>query len=207
MVQPRVPGDSTLVTLVGIPTVQREGDSVRIAYTLAVWSPGRHRLTIPGAVVVEGSGAVDTLPDATVLLEVASVLPARVAAESIAPREARPWVERSDASPIPFVVLLLPVALCLLAAAWWWRRQGPLVPASHPAAADPAELPGRLEGWLEAGEVVMVIDHLTAALPHGAATARWRERVQECRFDPDASEALLRLAADGLELLRGDGAR
>ena len=202
LVQPRGPTDSTLATLVGTPELVREGDSVRIAYTIAVWSPGRHRLTIPGAVVVEGNGRIDTLPDATVTLQVASVLPERVSAESIVPRDARPWVARSDVSLLPFVVLLVPVALLVAGATLWWRRRGPVVAEVGPPAVDPGAHAARLDAWLAAGEVALVVDHLAALLPRDDVTEPWRARMRRDRFDPDARDELGTLAREGLDLLR-----
>ena len=63
LVQPRLPDDSLVATVLGVPSVQREGDSVRIAYTVTVWAPGRHELRLPGALVLGPDGAVDTLAD------------------------------------------------------------------------------------------------------------------------------------------------
>ncbi len=205
LLEPRGPTDSAIATLVGAPIVQREGDSVRIAYTLAVWAPGRHQLVIPGAVVVGGDGRIDTLPDATVALRVASVLPERVAPESIAPQAARPWVERGTVSWWPFVVLLVPVALLLGAAAFWWRRRGPVVAASPRPAASRAERVAQVERWLDAGEVALAVDHLAAMLPDDEAGRAWHERARALRFDPDRAAELAAAARAGLQLLsRGE---
>lgn len=202
LIEPRGLLDSTVATLVGAPDVRREGDSVRIAYTIAVWAPGRHQLAIPGAVVVAGDGRIDTLPDATVALRVASVLPERVATESIAPQAARPWVERSERSPLPFAALLLPLALCLLAAAWWWRRRGPR--AVEPGRSDVSrgQHSARLAEWLAAGEAALVVDHLTALLPDDVESRAWREQVRAIRFDPGGVAELATLAETGVALLQ-----
>ncbi len=205
LVQPRGPEDSTVATLVGPPDVRREGDSVRIAYTVAVWAPGTHDLVLPGAVVVRGSGEIDTLPDAHVRIEVASVLPDRVQAESIAPRAARPWVERATASALPFAVFLLPIMLLLVAAALWWRRRGPIAPPAPPVAVDRAARIAQVRDWLERGEAALAVDHLAALLPTDGAAADWRERVAAVRFERGAEAALARLGRDGLALLGDDG--
>jgi hypothetical protein len=200
LVQPRGPTDSTLATLIGPPVVSREGDSVRIAYTVAVWAPGQHDLVIPGAITVAGDGTVDTLADATVRYDVASVLPPRVAAESVTPQAAQPWVERAEPSGWPFLVLLLPVVLVLAAAALWWRRRGK-GPATTPIPSDQgSSVRSRLERWQAAGESALVIDHLLGALPVDAATNTWRARVEAIRFDPAARAQLDELVTEGLRL-------
>ena len=200
LVQPRGPTDSTLASLIGAPLVSREGDSVRIAYTMAVWATGRHNLVIPGAITVAGDGTVDTLPDATVTYNVASLLPPDVAAESVAPRAAQPWVERTEPSGWPFLVLLIPVLLLLAAVALWWRRRGkaPVAPASPPA--DAAAVRARLERWQASGESALVIDHLLGALPDDEATANWRAQVDAIRFDPAARGQLDLLVQHGMQL-------
>lgn len=205
LVEARGPVDSTIATLVGVPDVRREGDSVRIAYTIAVWAPGRHQLTIPGAVVVAGDGRIDTLPDAAVPLRVASVLPARVDAESLAPREARPWLARSDASLLPFAVLLLPLALLLLAAALWWRRRGPLGPLPAVPGVDREAQAERIARWIAAGEAALAVDHLLAMLPDDEAAEAWRDRARSLRFDPGRAGELGDLAREGLAQLRRGG--
>lgn len=201
LVQPRGPSDSTLATLIGPPVVSREGDSVRIAYTLAVWAPGRHNLVIPGAVTVAGNGTVDTLPDATVSFEVASLLPPRVAVESVTPQAAQPWVERTEASGWPFLVLLVPVLLLLAAIAWLWRRRGTVGASPAATVIDPAAIRVRLDHWRASGEPMLVIDHLLAQLPETAATEAWRAKVDAIRFDPAAGSQLDGLATEGMQLL------
>lgn len=200
LVQPRAPSDSTIATLIAPPIVSREGDSVRIAYQIAIWAPGQHRLVIPGAVTVSGAGAVDTLPDAVVALDVASVLPTGASADTLAARGVRPWVERSDASGWPFVLLLPPVLFGIAMAAWLWRRRGrqPVIAPVEPQSVAVRE---RLQRWADAGEVDLAIDHLAALLPHGEHESTWRERVDEVRFDPGAGEQRRVLLAEGLDLL------
>lgn len=201
MVEPRAPTDSAIATLVGVPDVRREGDSIRVAYTLAVWAPGRHQFTIPGAVVVDPTGRVDTLPDATVTLRVASVLPERAAAESLVPRDARPWLERSTISAWPFLALLVPVLIMLAVAALWWRRRGPLEPQRPGPAPGSNDAARRIERWLDAGEVTLALDHLAARLDDREPAREWRARVRHRRFDPAAAGELTALAREGLALL------
>jgi hypothetical protein len=205
LVQPRAPTDSLIATLVGAPVVQREGDSVRIAYTLAVWTPGRHELHLPGAVVLIPGGAVDTLPDATVPLQVASVLPVRVAAESLTPRALRPWIPQTERSAWPFVALLVPVLMLLGAVAWWYRRPGPWLPPSVSPAPDQGDtVRRRLAGWLAAGEVELTIDHLTPLIDPTGAGEAWHAAVAEARFATGTRPRLVDLAAEGIAMLAPD---
>jgi hypothetical protein len=207
LVQARGPDDTTIVTLAGFPEVSREGDSVRIAYTLSVWSTGEHDLTIPGAVVVHGDGRVDTLPPARVRLSVASVLPEDVPADSVAPRAAAPWIRRDEASGWPFVVLLGPLLLALLVTAWWWRRRGravdevPLAPATSTPRAE------RIRAWTAAGETALALDHLLHAVPEEDASRSWRDAVARVRFDPAARAEAERLVDEGLALLEAGSPR
>lgn len=201
LVQPRGPADSSLATLLGPPEVSREGDSVRIGYTLSVWAAGRNELVLPGAVVIRVDGRVDTLPDARVLLDVASVLPEGARPEAVTPKAARPWVPRADRTLLPVLVLLPIVCAFLVLGAWAWRRRGPLPPPSAPPglAHVPVE---RLAAWLDAGEGGLVVDHLGPRLDGRPEAAAWREAVAAVRFTAGSEAALVALARDGLALVR-----
>jgi len=206
LVQPRAPTDSSLATLLGPPEVSREGDSVRIAYTLSVWSAGRNQLVLPGAVVIRPDGSVDTLPDARVQLDVASVLPEGARPEAVTPQAARPWVPRADRTLLPMLVLVPIVCALLAVAAWGWRRRGPL-PPPVPLPTLPEVPVARLATWLEAGEAGMVVDHLMPRLADRPEADAWREAVAAVRFTVESDAALAALARDGLALLpdrRGD---
>ena len=205
VVQARVPTDSMLVTVLGAPVVSREGDSVRIAYSLAVWAPGNNELVIPGAIVVSGTGRIDTLPDARVMLDVASVLPRDSAATAIAPRALRPWIARGDVTWVPLVIIVPVVAALAVAGAWWRRRRGPEPVAPLRLAETPAVDVARLERWLDSGEARVVLDHLEAALAGRSAAAAWHEAVHAVRFAPADVAELDRLGREGLRLLAGPG--
>ncbi len=197
LVQPRPPGDTLVATWLAPPEVSREGDSVRIAYTLTVWAPGRNDLELPGAILVTRDGAVDTLPAARVRLEVTSVLPADTRPETVPPRAARPWVPRADRTGLPWLVLV-PLALLVLAAAGWaWRRRGP-VPPPVTAPASPRTPTARLEAWLAQGEAALVVDHLATDLRDAPEAEDWRAAVAAVRFTPGAGAALAALAREGL---------
>lgn len=204
LVQPRAPRDSTLATLLGPPEVSREGDSVRISYTLSVWAAGRNELVLPGAVVIRTDGRVDTLPDARVRLDVASVLPEGARPEAVTPQAARPWVPRADRTILPLLVLVpITLALCALGA-WAWRRRGPIPPPTLPSVVP--EVPvARLAAWLEAGEAGLVVDHLMPRLTGRAGTEAWRAAVDEVRFTAGSEGALAALAREGLARLPDTG--
>lgn len=200
LVQPRSPSDSSLATLLGPPEVSREGDSVRIGYTLSVWAAGRTELILPGAVVIRPDGRADTLPDARVLLDVASVLPAGARPETVTPQAARPWVPRADRTLLPALVLLPMVCLLLALGAWVWRRRGP-IPPPIPAPAGVRVPADRLTVWLEAGEAGIVVDHLMPRLAGRPEADAWREAVTAVRFTAGGEAALADLARDGMALL------
>jgi len=200
LVEARAPTDTNLATLMGPPVVTREGDSVRIGYTLSVWAPGRNQLTIPGAITIAPDGTVDTLPNATVTLDVASVLPAGAVAESLTPQAARPWIERSESSGWPFLVILVPLLVVIAIASWWWRRRGKARPeqARGTHAADTHS--ERIERWIGAGETSLAIDHLLTLLPDDDDSAAWREEVRTIRYDPARASRLTELVREGLAL-------
>jgi hypothetical protein len=198
VVQARAPSDSSVATLVGAPMITREGDSVRIAYTVAVWAPGRSDLVLPGPVVITMTGRVDTLPDAHVALNVASLLPAGQQPLKVAPRPAHPWVPRADLTVMPFAILL-PVALGIIVLLQWrWRRRGKL---SAPPVTDAAPLVTRerIERWLAADEPRLALDHLEWLTRNRAELDDWRKRVDAIRYAPTGSAELAQLAREGCE--------
>jgi hypothetical protein len=195
--------DTSIATLVGQPVMTREADSVTITYTLAVWSPGAGTLVLPGPVVVDMRGTVDTLADALMPIKVASLLPAGKPAAAIAPKTAVPWLPHLDRSMLPFATLV-PLALLVVGLVQWgWRRRGaPFVLATTPGAVTPLT-DARVAAWLEAGESRLLLDHLDALVRNRADFDAWRERAALLRFAavPDAAvEALVR---EGLALMRG----
>ncbi len=184
VIDARVSLDSAVATLVSAPVLTREGDSVRIAYTISVWTPGHSDLLLPGPVIVDQRGHVDTLANAHVALEVASVLPAAKSASLIKPQAARMWLPRADRSEVPFVVLVPLALLALVALHWRWRRRGP-PPVQSPQSTDPIVLTeARLHAWIAAGESRLALDHLDAMVRDRPDFAEWRERVLRARFSP-----------------------
>jgi hypothetical protein len=180
VIDARPPADSSIATLIAPPVITREGDSVRIAYAVAVWTAGHNDVVFPGVVIVDQRGRVDTLADAHVGIDVSSLLPAR-AAEAIAPHSARPWLVRADLSILPFAVLL-PLALVAVAVLqWWWRRRGPR-PADPVATSNVPLTDARLAGWVAAGESRVALEHLDAVLRDRPECADWHGRVSAVRF-------------------------
>jgi hypothetical protein len=205
LVQPRAPTDSTVATLLGSPMVTREGDSVRVAFTVTLWAPGRHTLVLPGAIVVRTDGRIDTLPDARVLIDVASVLPSDRPVATVTPKQARPWVARADRTLIPWAVAGVVLLVVAAAAIWHWRRRGP-VPAVSPLREAPRLETDRVAAWIAAGEARLAVQHLEAALRDRAAAAAWVERASAVRFAPESGPELAALAEEGLRLLAEDAA-
>lgn len=209
VIDARAPVDSSVATLIAPPVLTREGDSVRIAYTVAVWRAGHNDLVFPGAVVVDQRGRVDTLADAHVSLDVASVLPAK-SASTIAPHPARPWLVRADLSVLPFVVLV-PLTLALVGALhWWWRRRGP-TRADTPTASTNATLTdARIAAWVAGGESRLALEHLEAMLRDRPEFAEWRARVADVRFAQGNDAIINELVREGsrlaaVQLARSDG--
>jgi hypothetical protein len=199
VVQARGPEDSTLATLVGAPVLTREGDSVRIAYTVAVWAPGRSDLVLPGPVVIAMNGRIDTLRAAHVPLNVGSLLPVGQTPAKVAPRPAEPWVPRADLTMLPFAILL-PIALAVIVILQWrWRRRGRPVPPVA-VAARPLVDRQRLERWVEAGEARLALEHLAWLTRSREDLAEWRHRVESVRFAPSPEGELAALVHEGCAL-------
>jgi hypothetical protein len=202
VIDARAPIDSSVATLVAPPVLIREGDSVQIAYTVAVWSAGQNDLVLPGAVIVDQRGHVDTLPDAHVPLDVATLLPAAKSANTIAPQAARPWLPRADRSVLPFAILLPATLLIIAALQWQWRRRGP---AMAPPAPRPLPLllnDVRINAWVSAGEARLALEHLAHAARDRADLADWEQRVAEARFAPVDDATLAALVREAWDQLR-----
>jgi hypothetical protein len=182
----------------GAPEVLYRGDSATVRYPLVLWLPGRHRLTVPGPIVVSLAGRSDTLPNVDVVIDIASVLPADQPKASLAPRGAAPLLPQSSRSLWPVIVLVGGVG-AIGGAVWALRqrrRRERAAVAPLPAAPEPAVGP-LLAGWLAAGEVKTTLDgwaHLLERELTRTTDAQRRERGQEllgrmeiAGFRPDAS--------------------
>lgn len=204
VIEARPPTDSTTATLTMPPVLTREGDSVRVAYTVAVWGAGHNDLVIPGAIIVEPSGRVDTLAASHVALNVASVLPAARSAAAIAPKTARPWLPRSYRSELPFVVLLPAVILAIAALQWWWRRLGPAPAALAPASTPVPLTDARVSAWVAAGEARLALDHIDWMIRDRIDFAEWRQRAAAVRFAPGGEPVVAALVAEAWSRLTDD---
>jgi hypothetical protein len=200
LVQPRGPADTTIATLLGRPRVSREGDSVRIAYTVTLWAPGPQTLVLPGAIVARLDGTIDTLPDARVAVQVGSLLPTDRPAAQVAPRQARPWIPRADRTLLPWGVAAIMLVLVALVGWWHWRRRGPTPDPVAAPVAPPTDL-ARLRRWVALGEIRLVVQHLEPLLATHPDAGRWQEQVAAIRFAPTEGERLHALAEEGLALL------
>jgi len=196
MIEARAPVDSNIATLVGPPVLTREGDSVRIAYSLAVWRAGHNDLVLPGAIIVDQRGHVDTLADGHVPLDVATVLPAARSVSVIPPKAAGGWFHRAERSELPFAVFLPLALLVMLALWWWWRRRGPR-PGPDRTPAAPALTDERINAWVEAGEARLALEHLSALVRDRGDFADWRARADVVRFAAGDDAAVAALVREG----------
>jgi len=200
VVQAPAPSDSSIATLVVPPAIAREGDSVRIAYTVAVWAPGHSDLVLPGAIIIDPRGRVDTLADAHVGLDVQSVLPAAKSPTTIAPARPRAWVQGRDRSLMPFAFWIPLVLLGLGVLHWLWRRRGPSIPPP-PRPVLPSLTGARLEAWLAAGEPRLALEHLEHHLRLRSDCDDWRRRAELVRFASGNDDAIAVLVHEALPLL------
>jgi hypothetical protein len=207
VIETRPPTDSATATLTAPPVLTREGDSVRIAYTVAVWGAGHNDLVLPGAVIVEPNGRVDTLADSHVALNVASVLPVAKSVAAITPKTARPWLPRSYRSELPFAVLLPAAIIGVAMLQWWWRRLGP-PPAAIASAPNSAPLTdARVSAWVAAGEARLALDHIDWMVRDRAEFADWRQRAAEVRFAPGGDATVAALVAEAWSRLTDQSGR
>ncbi|MGH7583632.1 MAG: hypothetical protein ACREL5_10445 [Gemmatimonadales bacterium] len=206
VVQAPAPSDSSIATLVVPPAITREGDSVRIAYTIAVWAPGHSDLVLPGAIVIDQHGRVDTLADAHVGLDVQSVLPAAKKPAAIAPAHPRTWVQGRDRSLVPFAFWIPLVLFAVAMLQWLWRRRGPPMPP--PARLVPLPFTSaRLEAWLAAGEPRLALEHLEHRLRERPDCEDWRRRAEAVRFAAGNDDEIAGLVHEALPLLGDEGTR
>jgi hypothetical protein len=172
--------------LLGHPRITLRGDSVEVAYPVALWAPGPHTVQVPGPLLVGGDGRIDSVPSATVTLTAASVLPAGPH-DTLRPQPVTPTLALSEHSLQPLLLLLI-LALVLLAPVHLlWRRRGRPVPVAPIGPAEPPE--PETARWAGAGEPRAVI---------GVAVERLRSaiaaRVPEAGMTVDTEACLTVLA-------------
>lgn len=188
-VRPRPIAPGAVVQPLAPPDIALVGNEVRLRYPVVAWQPGRHEVEIPGVILVRQDGWSDTLPAATVTIEVTSVLPAG-RRDTLAPKPPAGFVERSRQSPLPVVGLLVLALVLLLPLHWGWRRRGPVPPPVRERRAAPPGV-AVLTAWADAGEFRAALDGwqqlVSAALMAGPDVAgdALLERLSRARFEPD----------------------
>lgn len=129
-------------------SLRPEGTVVR--YSLVIWYPGEHTLTMPGPIVVRRDGRSDTLAASTARIRVTSVLPEGRPRATIPPRPPSNPIPLEARTLLPALLLVLAAALLLLPVGLRWRRRGKVVPRPPAALIRPG--PDIITRWSEAGE-------------------------------------------------------
>ncbi|HET8836425.1 MAG TPA: hypothetical protein VFN08_16990 [Gemmatimonadales bacterium] len=134
----------------GAPRLVPHGDSTDVAYPIVIWRAGPITVDVPGPLLLSPGGRIDSVPPRPQELRIASVLPAAIPPESLAPQPRADFVPRTTVSAIPLLILLLVAVLLLAPLHWWWRRRGTSRP--RPALTLLREAPPPLDRWSDAGE-------------------------------------------------------
>jgi hypothetical protein len=180
--RPRPARPSDRIEPLGPPELRLVDGAVEVRYALVAWEPGRHSITLPGAILVRDDGWSDTLPDWTATLDVASVLPAGPR-DSLAVQPPVALVVRTERSLLPLALLGALALLVLVPLHWAWRRRGQATAVVARAAAPPG--PALLAAWADRGEL-------------RAAVEGWRLRLEADALpgaDPARDELLAALRA------------
>jgi hypothetical protein len=167
-------GSSLVVEPLADPVVSRNGQTIVIRYTLAMFEAGRHPVDVPAVELVYRDGRVDQVPGDTAWVTVRSVLPPGdtlpAPIGSIGP------IARFPTHTTPLFAM---IGLVLFASgAWAVARRRPRPPTAPPAPAR-AAAPPPLMRWITAGEARAVA---------AVASERLRSRVAE--LAPEADRAL-----------------
>lgn len=192
-----------VASVLGSPQVEVRTDGWLLRYPVVFWQVGRHRLEVPGPLVIRADGRTDSLPPRTVDVEIASVVPAGGAArDTVTPRPAAELLPTGEQTLQPVVILVLLAAIGLVPLHWWWRRRGPApVRPSHAVRREVLPDTAVLAGWERLGEWRLVADTWIARLEaggRGEAGERLLAALREARFgtgDPAVLERLCREAA------------
>jgi hypothetical protein len=175
------------VEVLGRPRIVRRGDSVEIAWPVALWAPGQHTVEVPGPVLLAADGRVDSLPPQPVTLVAASVLPPVPPDSGLRPQPGVPTVPLQQRSLGPLLLLLGATGLVLWPVHRLWRRRGHPVGVPDAAVAPAPELP--VERWAEWGETRAVIGAAVERLRAGVA-----QRVPEAHEGLDIDRLVATLA-------------
>lgn len=134
----------------GPPRVTPHGDSTDVAYPIVIWRAGPITVNVPGPLLLTQGGRIDSVPPKPQELTIASVLPAAIPPDSLAPQPRADFVPRTSVSALPLVILLAISVLLLAPLHWWWRRRGH--PRSRPALTLLSQAGPPLDRWSDAGE-------------------------------------------------------
>lgn len=191
-----------VASLLSAPVVEVRSDGWILRYPLVFWEVGRHRLRVPGPLVIREDGRTDSLPARTVEVEIASLVP-RAAADSIAPRPAADLLPASERSLQPLLLLLLLAGVILVPWHWWARRRGRPVAVPVAPGRDPVPAIELLAGWAAMGEWRLVADGWIARLEGQALDddgQRVLEELRSARFGTDDSASLEQLCREAAAL-------
>ena len=152
--QPWILGDLGLQ--LGPAEVSLGPEGTLLRYSLVIWYPGDHLLTMPGPIVVRRDGRSDTLVASVARIRVTSVLPEGERRAAIPPRPASNTIPLEARSLLPAALLLLVTGLVSLPFALRWRRAG--VALRRPRTASSRPGPEILTRWAAAGEYRTALD-------------------------------------------------
>jgi hypothetical protein len=135
--------------LLAPPTLVVTGGQTTLRYPVVAWDPGSQAVRVPGPLLVSPAGDVDSLPAQSLVIEVASVLPRRLAETAPPPQPAAALIPLQRTSPVPLILLGLLASALLFAIGATWRRRGPAASIEAPAGS-PSAPP--VDRWARAGE-------------------------------------------------------
>ncbi|MDZ4673709.1 MAG: hypothetical protein SGI84_04580 [Gemmatimonadota bacterium] len=191
-----------MATLLGAPVIEVRTDGWLMRYPVVFWEVGRHRLQVPGPLVIREDGRTDSLPAQAVEIEVGSLVPrGQTVADTVAPKPAADLLPVAERSLQPAVLLGLLAALVLAPLHWWWRRRGRPVPGGSTPASGLSLPPDVYAKWSAMGEWRLVADGWIARLEaqsQGPERERLLRDLRSARYgsgDPDTIERLCREAA------------
>jgi hypothetical protein len=162
--------------------------AVTIVYRVAAFASGDQPVMLPALDIVYPDGRVVTVPEATVVVNVASVLP-DVPPSRLRPRASMGPIARQPQRIAPAIVVPGIVAIVMILVTLWHRRRAPR--PAVPEVLD-AEVHAPLDEWIAAGESRAVATVVALKL---------RRMIADMVSDADAQSDA---DADGATMLQGD---